>query len=129
MAGAAALRARLGHVYWLGGGGGGGKSTIAGALAARHGLRREATDEVVAAHGPRLTARRRPVPQRGRGHGHGRAVAAPVTADHARDVRLVPRRGLRADRRGPAEAAAGTRRGRRGIPAAAAPGATAARPA
>jgi adenylylsulfate kinase-like enzyme len=36
---AAALRAQLRHVYWIGGGSGAGKSVIAGRLAARHGLR------------------------------------------------------------------------------------------
>jgi 2-phosphoglycerate kinase len=55
MADAAALRARLGHVYWIGGGSGGGKSTMAGALAARHGLRLYPTDEVMADHARRLT--------------------------------------------------------------------------
>ena len=34
----ATLRARLRHVYWIGGGSGAGKSTIARRLAARHGL-------------------------------------------------------------------------------------------
>jgi 2-phosphoglycerate kinase len=57
---AAALRDRLGHVYWLGGGSGSGKSTIAGRLAARHGLRLYATDAVMADHGRRITARDAP---------------------------------------------------------------------
>ena len=46
----AALRDRLGHVYWIGGGSGAGKSTIARRLAARHGLRLYATDEVMRDH-------------------------------------------------------------------------------
>jgi len=49
----AALRARLRDVYWIGGGSGAGKSTIARRLAARHGLRLYATDEVMADHGRR----------------------------------------------------------------------------
>jgi hypothetical protein len=52
---AAALRARLGHVYWLGGGSGAGKSTIARRLAAQHGLRLYATDAAMAEHGGRIT--------------------------------------------------------------------------
>ena len=48
-----ALRARLGHVYWIGGGSGAGKSTIARRLAARHGLRLYATDAVMADHARR----------------------------------------------------------------------------
>ena len=51
--GAEALRARLRDVYWIGGGSGAGKSTIARRLAARHGLRLYATDEVIADHGRR----------------------------------------------------------------------------
>ena len=46
----AAPRDRLGHVYWIGGGSGAGKSTIARRLAARHGLRLYATDEVMRDH-------------------------------------------------------------------------------
>jgi len=53
MADAAALRGRLAHVYWLGGGSGGGKSTIARRLAARHGLRLYATDDVMPDHARR----------------------------------------------------------------------------
>ena len=49
----AALRDRLGHVYWIGGGSGAGKSTIARRLAGRHGLRLYATDEAMADHGRR----------------------------------------------------------------------------
>jgi 2-phosphoglycerate kinase len=51
----AALRARLRHVYWLGGGSGAGKSTIARRLAARHGLRLYATDDVMSDHARRST--------------------------------------------------------------------------
>ena len=46
----AALRERLRHVYWVGGGSGGGKSTLARRVAARHGLRVYATDDVMADH-------------------------------------------------------------------------------
>ena len=46
-------RERLRDVYWIGGGSGAGKSTIARRLAARHGLRLYATDEVMADHGRR----------------------------------------------------------------------------
>jgi len=42
--------ARLRHVYWIGGGSGAGKSVIAGRVAARHGLRVYATDDVMADH-------------------------------------------------------------------------------
>ena len=52
---AAALRVRLGHVYWIGGGSGAGKSTVARRLAARHGLRHYATDEVMSDHAQRST--------------------------------------------------------------------------
>ncbi|GGM06758.1 hypothetical protein ACFFX1_27320 [Dactylosporangium sucinum] len=41
------------HVYWIGGGSGAGKSTVARALAARHGLRLYATDDVMAEHARR----------------------------------------------------------------------------
>ncbi|MGK5557382.1 hypothetical protein ACSNOI_37820 [Actinomadura kijaniata] len=51
--GTAALRARLRHVRWLGGGSGAGKSTIARRLAARHGLRLYATDDVMPDHARR----------------------------------------------------------------------------
>lgn len=50
-----ALRARLRHVYWIGGGTGGGKSTIARRLTARHGLRLYDTDEVMSDHAGRST--------------------------------------------------------------------------
>ncbi len=48
-----ALRERLRHVYWVGGGSGAGKSAIARRLAARYGLRRYATDDVMADHARR----------------------------------------------------------------------------
>ena len=50
---AAALRARLRHVYWIGGGSGAGKSVIARRVAARHGLRLYATDDVMRDHASR----------------------------------------------------------------------------
>jgi 2-phosphoglycerate kinase len=46
---------RLRHVYWVGGGSGAGKSTIARRLAARHGLRLYATDDVMPEHAARTT--------------------------------------------------------------------------
>ncbi|TMR02396.1 hypothetical protein ETD83_12685 [Actinomadura soli] len=49
----AALPARLGHVYWIGGGSGAGKSTIARRIAARHGLHLYATDEAMSDHASR----------------------------------------------------------------------------
>jgi 2-phosphoglycerate kinase len=55
-AGAEARQARLKHVYWIGGGSGAGKSTIARRVAAEHGLRVYATDEVMADHAARSTA-------------------------------------------------------------------------
>jgi 2-phosphoglycerate kinase len=55
LADAVALRARLQHVYWIGGGSGAGKSTIARRIAARHGLRRYGTDEVMSDHASRCT--------------------------------------------------------------------------
>jgi 2-phosphoglycerate kinase len=51
----AVLRGRLQHVYWIGGGSGAGKSTIARRVAARHGLRVYATDDVMAEHARRST--------------------------------------------------------------------------
>lgn len=51
----AALRARLRHVYWIGGGSGAGKSTIARRIAAQHGLHVYATDDVMADHASRST--------------------------------------------------------------------------
>ena len=50
---AAELRARLRHVYWIGGGSGAGKSVIARRVAARHGLRLYATDDVMRDHASR----------------------------------------------------------------------------
>lgn len=44
-------RERLRDVYWIGGGSGAGKSTVARRLADRYGLRRYATDDVMAEHG------------------------------------------------------------------------------
>jgi 2-phosphoglycerate kinase len=52
---AAALRARLGHVYWIGGGSGAGKSVTARRLAAQHGLSVYSTDEAMADHGRRFS--------------------------------------------------------------------------
>lgn len=52
---AAALRARLQHVYWIGGGSGAGKSTIARRIAAQHGLPVYSTDEVMPDHASRST--------------------------------------------------------------------------
>jgi hypothetical protein len=52
---AATLRARLEHVYWLGGGSGAGKSAVARGIAARHGLRVYSTDDAMADHGRRIT--------------------------------------------------------------------------
>jgi 2-phosphoglycerate kinase len=49
----AALREKLQHVYWIGGGSGAGKSTIARRIAAQHGLRVYATDDVMADHARR----------------------------------------------------------------------------
>jgi 2-phosphoglycerate kinase len=49
----AALREQLQHVYWIGGGSAAGKSTIARRIAAQHGLRVYATDEVMADHARR----------------------------------------------------------------------------
>ena len=50
-----ALRARLRHVYWIGGGSGAGKSTIARRLAGRAGLHLYSTDDVMADHARRST--------------------------------------------------------------------------
>jgi 2-phosphoglycerate kinase len=50
------MRERLHHVYWIGGGSGAGKTTIARRLAARHGLRVYATDDVMSDHARRATA-------------------------------------------------------------------------
>jgi 2-phosphoglycerate kinase len=55
IADARSLRSRLQHVYWIGGGSGAGKSTVARRLAARHGLRLYATDDVMSDHAGRST--------------------------------------------------------------------------
>ena len=49
------LRARLRHVYWIGGGSGAGKSTIARRVAVRHGMHLYATDDVMSDHASRST--------------------------------------------------------------------------
>lgn len=46
----AALREQLQPVYWIGGGSGAGKSLIARRIAAQHGLRVYATDDVMVDH-------------------------------------------------------------------------------
>jgi hypothetical protein len=51
----AALREQLQHVYWMGGGSGAGKSTIARRIAAQHGLRVYATDDMMSDHARRST--------------------------------------------------------------------------
>ena len=58
---AAELRARLGHVYWIGGGSGAGKSTIARRLAGEHGLRGYSTDRAMADHDRRGRPRDAPL--------------------------------------------------------------------
>jgi 2-phosphoglycerate kinase len=52
---------RLEHVYWIGGGSGAGKSTIARRVAAQHGLRVYATDDVMADHAQRSSPERWPL--------------------------------------------------------------------
>ena len=59
--GEAALRDRLEHVYWIGGGSGAGKSTIARRIAAEHGFRVYATDDMMADHARRSTAHDSPL--------------------------------------------------------------------
>jgi len=54
-AGAAAVREQLRHIYWIGGGSAAGKSTVARRVAAEHGLRIYATDDVMADHARRST--------------------------------------------------------------------------
>jgi 2-phosphoglycerate kinase len=54
----------LRHVYWIGGGSGGGKSTVARRIAARHGLRVYATDDVMADHARRSSHEDCPLLQR-----------------------------------------------------------------
>jgi hypothetical protein len=58
---APALRARLRHVYWIGGGSGAGKSTIARRVADRHGLRVYATDDAMPDHDGRFTQQEAPL--------------------------------------------------------------------
>jgi hypothetical protein len=58
---APALRARLRHVYWIGGGSGAGKSTIARRVADRHGLRVYATDDAMPDHDGRVTQQEAPL--------------------------------------------------------------------
>ncbi|MET9765684.1 hypothetical protein ABZ016_42585 [Streptomyces sp. NPDC006372] len=55
------LAARLGHVYWIGGGSGAGKSTVARALADRHGWRLYATDDAMPEHARRTTPEEAPL--------------------------------------------------------------------
>ena len=50
-----AVRDRLQRVYWIGGASGAGKSTIARRIAAQHGFRVYATDDVMADHARRST--------------------------------------------------------------------------
>lgn len=57
---AAARRARLQHVYWIGGGSAAGKSTIARRVAAQHGLGVYATDDVMSDHAGRSAAQDAP---------------------------------------------------------------------
>jgi hypothetical protein len=57
----AALRARLRHVYWVGGGTGAGKSTIARRVAGQHGLRVYPTDNAVAKHDGRVAPQQAPL--------------------------------------------------------------------
>jgi hypothetical protein len=58
---APALRARLRHVYWIGGGSGAGKSTMARRVADRHGLRVYATDDAMPDHDGRFTQQEAPL--------------------------------------------------------------------
>jgi cytidylate kinase len=57
---AAALRAKLRHVYWIGGASGSGKSTIARRLVALHGFRVYSTDDVMSDHASRSTREESP---------------------------------------------------------------------
>jgi hypothetical protein len=54
-------RREFDHVRWIGGAPGGGKSTMARALAARHGWRVYATDDVMADHGRRTSPQEAPL--------------------------------------------------------------------
>ena len=56
-----ALRARLRHVYWIGGGSGAGKSTIARRVAGRHGLPVYSTDDAMRDHGGRFPPQEAPL--------------------------------------------------------------------
>jgi len=49
------------HVYWIGGGSAAGKSSVARRLAAQHGLRVYATDDVMADHARRTTSNEAPL--------------------------------------------------------------------
>lgn len=51
-----ALQEQLRHVYWIGGGSAAGKSTIARRIAAEHGLRVYATDEMMVDHARRSSS-------------------------------------------------------------------------
>src|SRR5260370_34970791 len=57
----AGVRARLRHVYRVGGGSGAGKSTIARRVADRHGLRVYATDNAMAKHDGRVAPHEAPL--------------------------------------------------------------------
>jgi 2-phosphoglycerate kinase len=50
----AAARARLRHIYWIGGGSGAGKTTIARRIAAEHGFGVYSTDDAMAGHARRI---------------------------------------------------------------------------
>jgi 2-phosphoglycerate kinase len=54
------LQERLRHVHWIGGASGAGKSTTAARLAAEHGWRLYATDDVMSDHARRTTAAEAP---------------------------------------------------------------------
>jgi 2-phosphoglycerate kinase len=56
----AALRARLRHVYWIGGGSGAGKTSIARRLADRYGLDVYATDDAMTDHSGRFAPHEAP---------------------------------------------------------------------
>ena len=58
-----ALQQELKHVYWIGGGSAAGKSTIARRLAAEHGLRVYATDDVMTDHAHRCNQKDAPLLQ------------------------------------------------------------------
>ena len=57
----ATLQDRLARVYWIGGGSGAGKSTIARRIAAEHGFRVYATDDVMADHARRSAPEESPL--------------------------------------------------------------------